>query len=148
MTHHLEPIPELHPLSGVIDTEWLADYDESADMYLTIRRARLVFPGYTFRRAACDEWSAAGSSITVYPGYVWDGSSGPVIQGPRTVVASLVHDIVCTTVGVDGPVLPGYFRRHALYRQICLAQGMAPARAWLHWWALVRWNWLHAMLNN
>lgn len=144
---HTEPIPRLYPLQDRIDTEAIADYDESTGMYVRRMTVDYILPDYPMRLAQTDDWETWYGRIRAYAGGIWDGASGPVIQGPHTVVASDIHDIVCTTVDIDGPVLPGYFCRHALYRRICIAQGMPRARAWLHWWALTRANWLYSVTH-
>lgn len=83
-----------------------------------------------------------GGILTVRPGYAWDGASGPTIDTPATIAASLVHDVLyqCIRSGL----LPATFRATAdmvLYRLMRAAS--TGNRAWieirsLYYFAAVR----------
>jgi uncharacterized protein DUF1353 len=72
--------------------------------------------------------------LLIRTGYAWDGPSGPTIDTPDFMRASLVHDALYQLMRER--VLD--WRRHRvaadlLLRDICLADGMRPARAtWVY----------------
>ncbi len=106
---------------------------------------RLWLPGVALLDVVGDGWECDRRGwIDAQPGYWWDGASGPAIDDPQAVMASIVHDIVCTPVyclGQRTHPLPSYMARHALYRRILRANGAALGRAWYSWAALVAANW-------
>ena len=102
-------------------------------------------PGVLLRDLGGWRWRAwSAGRIDVERGYWWDGASGPAIDDPQAVMASLVHDIVCEPI--EGPMgtlyaVQSYMGRHALYRRILRANGAALGRAWYSWAGLVAANW-------
>jgi hypothetical protein len=116
---------------------------------------RIILPGVRLLAAVCDHWSTTPATaddpacIDVRPGYAWDGASGPAIDDPQAVTASLLHDIVCTPMILrhrghvrTAYACPRYLDRHALYRDILRAQGASLFRAWYSWAGLVAANWV------
>lgn len=136
------------PLGEVADHRAFAVYEwHGAWRYRVVRNVVFHFPAHLvrFRRLSGHGWAThEDGRLDVDQGYTWDGPSGPAINCEASVVASLVHDIVCELV-LTAPgkhAYPcGYFRAHRLYRMICRAQGMHPVRAWYQWTALVACNW-------
>lgn len=121
-------------------------YELSADG-LTGRVVRpvAVSTGITGYKA---ELSGIDRTAVLYPdgrlfiaeGFVWDFGSGPAVQTPAMVRASLVHDVLCDMT--NARLLPWSCRAKAdrLFRQ--LLKEYAPRRAWynpmrLHPW----WRW-------
>jgi len=149
----------IHPLAEATDPGDWSDYHprrgDCGEWWSITTDLRVVLPGVRLLEAVCDHWSAtpetadAPACIDVRRGYAWDGASGPAIDDPQAVTASLVHDIVCTPMVSrhHGHVrtafaCPRYLDRHALYRRILRAQGASLFRAWYSWVALVAANWV------
>ena len=68
--------------------------------------------------------------LTVYPGYCWDGPSGPSWDTPAFIYASLPHDALFQLMRMG--LLPQKFRINAdkLMRRMNLDAGMSRFRAW------------------
>lgn len=76
-------------------------------------------------------------TLVVDPGFQWDFGSGPAIDTPDVVIASLAHDALCRiddrwNIGAD-------FRRKAdsYFRKVLKELGMGWFRRW-YFWAAVR----------
>lgn len=72
-------------------------------------------------------------TLSIYPGYMWDGASGPAIQTKTFVRPSLVHDALYQLIR-EG-VLPREARLQAdrLLRQHCQEEGMLYIRTlWVY----------------
>lgn len=69
-------------------------------------------------------------SLFIYRDYAWDGPSGPAVDTPSFMRASLVHDALYQLMR-EGK-LPESYRKAAddLMRQICREDGMCWLRAW------------------
>src|SRR3990167_611055 len=69
--------------------------------------------------------------LTVAPGYLWDGSSGPTIDGEADPVPSLVHDVLYEAMRARK--LPTSMRQvaDALYYDLLRERGMGRFRAGL-----------------
>lgn len=74
--------------------------------------------------------------IGVEKGFVWDGPSGPTVDTPSSMVASLAHDILYDMIR-EKLIAPSYRQRAdaELYR-ICVKHGMWRIRAWSWYWSL------------
>lgn len=68
--------------------------------------------------------------LTIFKHYAWDGPSGPTIDSPVFMRASLVHDVLYQFMRQG--LLPSTFRHDAdeLLRTMCLEDGMWRIRAW------------------
>ena len=73
-----------------------------------------------------------GGTLFVHDRYAWDGPSGPTLDGPTNMRASLFHDALCQLVG-EG-LLDKKYRKYAdeLFYQHLLEDGMAKWRAWCY----------------
>lgn len=114
------------------------------ERWTTTRALAIHLPGVGLVNCTGWRWATAHGLIRVAVGFAWDGASGPAIDDPSAVLASLVHDIACTRIeGPDGAThpLPGYWARHALYARILGAQGEPFARCAWSWFGLVAANW-------
>lgn len=92
--------------------------------------------GFSFRLIDRDKKLAEMDSVgrlTVFPGYLHDGSSGPTVDGPADPVPSLVHDVFYEAMRVRA--LPQSLRQKAdaIYRQLLQERGMGAPRAWLRY---------------
>ncbi len=67
--------------------------------------------------------------LTIYPGYAWDGPSGPTVDTPDFLVASLVHDALYQMLREKK--LPQSMRKIAdqILKRICIEEGMSNLRA-------------------
>lgn len=75
-------------------------------------------------------------------GYLWDGSSGPTVDGEADPAPSLVHDTLYEgfrTGRLDRDLKP---QVDALYRDLLTERGMSKARAYNRWFwlRLVGWT--------
>lgn len=93
--------------------------------------------GNAFRLLSYDDH--AGSELGAHgrlfcrKGYLWDGSSGPTVDGEADPVPSLVHDTfyeAFRTGRLDIELRP---RVDALYRDLLIERGMSKARAYMRW---------------
>ena len=68
--------------------------------------------------------------LTILDGYAWDGPSGPAIDSPSFMRASLVHDALYQLIRMG--YLPWEWRDRAdvVLRVLCIEDGMSSARAW------------------
>jgi hypothetical protein len=75
-------------------------------------------------------------TMFIKSGYAWDGPSGPTVDTPSAMRGSLVHDALYQLIRLG--LLAASFRAaaDAEYRRLCLADGMWPIRAALHFDAL------------
>ena len=79
-----------------------------------------------------------GNRLVIYPGYAWDGPSGPAVDTPKFMLPSLVHDVLYQMMR-EGVIPPDY-KRHAdkEMRRLAKATGMwAPRR----WWSYTAVKW-------
>ena len=68
--------------------------------------------------------------LEISAGYAWDGPSGPAIDTPNSMRASLVHDALYQLMRMG---LLDRKYRHAAdreFRRICIEDGMSKFRAW------------------
>ena len=74
--------------------------------------------------------------LWIGPGYAWDGPSGPTLDTPSFMQASLVHDVLYQLIR-EG-YLPSTLRELAdtELRRYCLENGMSRLRAWYTWRAV------------
>lgn len=68
--------------------------------------------------------------LSISPGYAWDGPSGPTFDTKSFMRGSLEHDAMYQLMRLG--LLPQSYREAAdqRLRQVCLEDGMWPARAW------------------
>lgn len=74
--------------------------------------------------------------LMVVPGYLWDGSSGPTIDGAADPVPSLVHDALYEAMRARRLHTRWRAQADALYRDMLRERGMGVPRAWMRWAAL------------
>jgi hypothetical protein len=62
--------------------------------------------------------------LTVHALYAWDGASGPTVDGPDNMRASLVHDVIYQMIRMG--VIPESYKDYAdtTFREILLEDGM------------------------
>lgn len=67
--------------------------------------------------------------LIIEPGYAWDGPSGPAIDTPDFMGASLVHDVLYQMIRLE--LLPKEWREIAddIMHNLCLGAGMCQLRA-------------------
>lgn len=78
----------------------------------------------------------ANGLLIIVAGYAWDGASGPVIQSPDTMRASLFHDALYQLIRLGHIGVIWRDTADKLYRQICIDAGMPHPRAQAHYMAL------------
>ena len=78
------------------------------------------------------------TTLTIKARYAWDGASGPTVDTPDTMRASLVHDALYQLIrlGVLARALKG--AADQLLHDLLIADGMNRIRAW-YWLRAVRW---------
>ena len=81
--------------------------------------------------------SVSPTGLILQRGFEWDGASGPAIDTPNTVRASVVHDGLYRAIRVG--ILPPKARKIAdkEMRKILKGDGMSFVRRW-GWWIGVR----------
>lgn len=72
-----------------------------------------------------------GGSMTIRPGYAWDGPSGPAFDTKTFMRGSLVHDVYYQMMR-EGYISPKKWRKYAdeELRRVCIEDGMSKFRAW------------------
>lgn len=74
--------------------------------------------------------------LTIYPGYLWDGVSGPAIDTKNTRLAGLVHDVLYQMIRLE-LILPSDKEiADKILRKILLSKGMSKFRAWYYYQAV------------
>lgn len=83
--------------------------------------------------------------LTIEPGYAWDGPSGPAIDTPDFMGASLVHDTLYQMIRLG--LLPHDWRAIAddIMHRLCLGAGMSRIRAWWCWVGVRKGAWYAAL---
>jgi len=76
--------------------------------------------------------------LTVYPGYSWDGASGPTFDTLNSMRGSLTHDILYQLIRL-GLIDRDYkeYADHLLY-ELCVEDGMFKWRARYWLWAVLK----------
>jgi len=79
---------------------------------------------------------ATDGLLTIHSDYAWDGPSGPTIDTPDFLIASLVHDAIYQMLREKK--LPQSIRKTAdqIMRRICIEEGMSNLRAFYVYWAV------------
>ena len=92
-----------------------------------------TFGGVSFSHTFFD---MRDGKLTVREGYSWDGASGPTIDSPATMSASLVHDVLYQAMRAD--LLPAYSRgiADAALRDLMVSKGASRIRAYTWYFAL------------
>lgn len=75
-------------------------------------------------------------TLIVKAGYAWDGPSGPVIDSKRKMRASLIHDALYQLRRQLRLSAGDMLLADALFRDICIQDGLAPWRARLYYFGL------------
>ena len=80
--------------------------------------------------------------LTVFAGYAWDGPSGPAVDSPTNMRASLFHDALYQLIR-EGK-LSAKHRRQAdlLYYRLCKQDKMNPVRALAEYLAIRAFGWM------
>lgn len=81
-------------------------------------------------------WLNEDGVLHLDEGYAWDGASGPAIDTAGILRASAAHDALYQLMREGA--LPQACRRDAdrVLRELCLADGCHPWRAWWVYWAV------------
>lgn len=74
--------------------------------------------------------------LSVAPGYLWDGSSGPTVDGPADPVPSLVHDVLYEAMRARKLGIDVRQRVDRLYADMLMTRGMPRWRAMMRYYAL------------
>lgn len=87
----------------------------------------------------------AGTILLVRPYYAWDGPSGPTLDGPTNMRASLFHDVLCQAI--HEKLLGKKYRKYAdqLFHKHLLEDGMSRWRAWCYYSAVRTYSRLKGM---
>lgn len=67
--------------------------------------------------------------LVIQKGYAWDGASGPTIDGPESMRASLVHDALYDLIGSGHLSLEDRDEADADLHKLLIEDGMNPLRA-------------------
>lgn len=75
-------------------------------------------------------------TLILYPGFTWDFGSGPAIDTPDVVIASLCHDALGWLI--ENKKLPNKYRKVSdrLYRELLKENGTGFFRRWYHYLAV------------
>ena len=76
--------------------------------------------------------------LTVEPGFVWDGASGPTVDTANSMKGSLVHDALYALMRAGMLALTWRPVADMLLAHICMQEGMDHVRADLWQWATNR----------
>ena len=74
--------------------------------------------------------------LWIKPGYAWDGPSGPALDTPTAMTASLIHDALYQLIRQGALPNVDDITRHAAdaeYHRYCKKAGMSCWRRWLHY---------------
>lgn len=121
----MEPIT-IRPLEELVEPSGFISFRARPRHWEISARVDIELPGVPFRRLEGPLWKSEPGRLSFWPGYEWDGSSGPAADTPDAWIASLFHDGSCQWFK-GGFVLPGYFLRHWLYVRILWVQRPRPA---------------------
>ena len=84
--------------------------------------------------------------LLIRKGYMSDGPSGPTWDSPGLLIGALVHDVGYQMTR-DGhfDIYDDRARWDKVYREVIIAHGINPIRAWGHWRILKRVGWKAAL---
>jgi len=79
-------------------------------------------------------------TLTLFPGYAWDGSSGPTWDSSKDKQASAEHDAFYKLIRLGH--LPHSLKSDIdkRYRDKCIEDGIFPIQANIRYWALRHWG--------
>ena len=86
--------------------------------------------------------------LSVNPGYLWDGSSGPTVDGKADPVPSLVHDVLYEAMRTRRLSAGARAQADDLYYDLLRERGMSRARAGMRWLGLRCFAWYAASPRN
>ena len=75
--------------------------------------------------------------LTVAQNYAWDGASGPTIDSPSSIRASLVHDALYQLLRMELLTQDHVIIADKLFRKMLKEDGMSSFRAW-YWYRGLR----------
>lgn len=76
-------------------------------------------------------------ALTILKYYAWDGASGPTIDSPASMRASLVHDALYQLMRLEKVTQDKVIVADKLFRKMLLDDGMGAFRAW-YWYTGLR----------
>jgi len=85
--------------------------------------------------------SLLSDTLTLRPGFRFDGASGPAVDGVHNMLGAMIHDALYAAIKGGAEGLSAW-KADRIYRQVCIAQGAGKTRAWAHWLALRTCGWL------
>jgi len=141
-TRYLSPAETLYPVVGHL----VAEAPGRRGYWQPMCRLVISLPGWGLRPVAGLDWRVVDGALIVEDTYTWD-VSGPAINCPAAVLASLAHDLVCEQTP-DGRAIASYRQRHRLYYRIARRQGMSRFRAGYHYLSLMAFNWIWELFRR
>lgn len=111
-----------------------------ADWWIEIGLAENAFRLLNYEDHAGSELFTGGR-LFCRKGYLWDGSSGPTIDGKADPVPSLVHDTLYEAFRTGRLDLELRPKVDALYRDLLIERGMSTWRAYLRYCGLRTFGW-------
>lgn len=76
-------------------------------------------------------------ALTIMKYYAWDGASGPTLDSPASMRASLVHDALYQLMRLEKVTQDQVIVADKLFRKMLLDDGMGAFRAW-YWYTGLR----------
>ena len=86
--------------------------------------------------------------MVVEKDYAWDGPSGPTIDTPNSMRASLVHDVLYQAMRERGFSKKFRWRADLEFLRILKSEGMWFLRRWIWWFGVRIWGDEHARQNR
>ena len=118
------------------------EYADAKGMHVSTSdwRIHIGGPFTAFRLVGLNDRLLASLSddgrLTVHAGYLWDGSSGPTVDGAADPVPSLVHDVLYEAMRARKLPLSMRQPADALYHELLRERGMGGFRAGLRYLGL------------
>lgn len=78
----------------------------------------------------------SNGNLVMKNGYAWDGPSGPALDTPSFMRASLVHDALYQLIRSGKLSMDHRNKADRILREISLQDGMSCARAWYSYYAV------------
>lgn len=75
---------------------------------------------------------SVSGDLSFRAGYAWDGPSGPALDTPSAMRGSLIHDALYQLMRQETIGPQWRDEADAVYRRLCLEDGMSVLRGWWH----------------
>ena len=127
-------------------TRALCWMDGRPGAYKTLHDIAIKLPSLMGYSGHGGKLSVAGGLLFISGGYLFDGASGPAIDGVGNMLAALIHDALYDLKRHHAVRMPSFRRLDRIYYDVCRAQGAGKLRSTIHYIGLRGFGWMWRLL--